>query len=576
MGELVVAWRTGERYRLVNAEQRRRDSRQALALLGAVAAVLLVCVGMALWSFDPAKPPERPGELAANVESQPNQSVANGRTVTEQPQEPIAAPKQLGIPDEDPHAIARVKSDPSDSEPLAKTKTGPSGQESASARNDQREIPFLAKNAAGSLNKRSEKALLEQLLTSVPELTLEEAGAPTPKDAKAAHQQIQKQIGKIAEMIKADPDAFVKHLAEKRPDLAGLNWRRGKDCQLENQQTEALQKSSRAIRAALDPNFTLSRSRSSTPKAPKIAEDDCEVVEEFWRNLHQAAMAIKLYEPEVHTLHQLLMTENGIHRLALVDRMTATWNTDAVVILAQRAVFDTDPAVRNLAVAGLSKREAKVYLPILLAAFRHPWPPAAEHAAEALVALKTMDALPQLADLLSQPDPSKPVIQSVDGKRIPMVRELVRVNHFRNCLLCHAPSTSEKDVVAAPIPTPGAPIPTSAAVYYGSSLDSIPRSKDANMVRADITYLKQDFSVMQPVKDHGVWPAQQRFDYLVRTRPLTAAENAALKRQRRSGKEQPLSEHKQAILYALRELTGQDAGMSAEEWRKVVSAMKKG
>ena len=43
-------------------------------------------------------------------------------------------------------------------------------------------------------------------------------------------------------------------------------------------------------------------------------------------------------------------------------------------------------------------------------------------------------------------------------------------------------------------------------------------------VRADVTYLTQDFSVMQPVIDHGPWPDMQRFDFFARTRPLTEEE----------------------------------------------------
>src|SRR5205814_1822941 len=98
-----------------------------------------------------------------------------------------------------------------------------------------------------------------------------------------------------------------------------------------------------------------------------------------------------------------------------------------------------------------------------------------------------------------------------------VVRELVRVNHLRNCLLCHAPSTSKLGLVQGPVPVPGEPLPPSARVYYTDP-------NAAALVRADVTYLKQDFSVMQPVTNHGTWPRLQRYDYLVRVRLLTPAE----------------------------------------------------
>ena len=33
--------------------------------------------------------------------------------------------------------------------------------------------------------------------------------------------------------------------------------------------------------------------------------------------------------------------------------------------------------------------------------------------------------------------------------------------------------------------------------------------------------MRQDFSAVQPVADHGPWPSNQRFDYFVQVRPAT-------------------------------------------------------
>jgi hypothetical protein len=47
------------------------------------------------------------------------------------------------------------------------------------------------------------------------------------------------------------------------------------------------------------------------------------------------------------------------------------------------------------------------------------------------------------------------------------------------------------------------------------------------LVRVDVTYLRQIFSVMQAVDDANPWPERQRFDFLVRTRQLTEEEATA-------------------------------------------------
>jgi hypothetical protein len=91
-------------------------------------------------------------------------------------------------------------------------------------------------------------------------------------------------------------------------------------------------------------------------------------------------------------------------------------------------------------------------------------------------------------------------------------------------------------------------------------------------VRADVVYLRQDFSVMQPVEKtlstdshsqkEDPWPSFQRHDYLVRTRALTAAEVKAWQ-------ERPAADtypQREAVLFALRGLTGVDAGSSASDW----------
>jgi hypothetical protein len=82
------------------------------------------------------------------------------------------------------------------------------------------------------------------------------------------------------------------------------------------------------------------------------------------------------------------------------------------------------------------------------------------------------------------------------------------------------------------------------------------------VIRADITYLRQDFSVTQLV---GIVPAAepQRFDFMVRTRPLTSEEMRLLKKHPEL---HPAHRQKETVLFALRELTGKDAGPTLEDW----------
>ncbi len=200
----------------------------------------------------------------------------------------------------------------------------------------------------------------------------------------------------------------------------------------------------------------------------------------------------------------------------------------------------------------------------------------AGQAAHALVELRHTDAVPALVELLAQPDPCAPFEKTVAGKQVTMVRELVRLNHHRNCLLCHAPATNERDpkakedrfrrdveLVLGLVPAPGEPLPPSfSEEYYGERR----MFASGTVVRADVTYLRQDFSVMQPVKEHKQfnWPQMQRFDFLVRTRPATPDEIKSWQKRQKDG---VLSEHHEAALFALRRLSTEDLGPNPAAWR---------
>jgi hypothetical protein len=77
--------------------------------------------------------------------------------------------------------------------------------------------------------------------------------------------------------------------------------------------------------------------------------------------------------------------------------------------------------------------------------------------------------------------------------------------------------------------------------------------------------LRQDFSEPLTVEHPGPWPYYQRFDFCVRTRRLSQAEWAEMTRRPAANPQ------REAILFALRELTGLDAGGTSAAWRSAIS-----
>src|SRR5262249_56611895 len=131
-------------------------------------------------------------------------------------------------------------------------------------------------------------------------------------------------------------------------------------------------------------------------------------------------------------LLQLLQSESKPRRLLLVELLAKIEGRAATSALARRAMFDLAADVREAAVQALRKRPADDYRREFLDGMRYPWPPAADHAAEALVALGDAGAVPALAQMLKEPDPLG-AIESASGKGSqPVVRELVNVNHLAN------------------------------------------------------------------------------------------------------------------------------------------------
>jgi hypothetical protein len=331
-------------------------------------------------------------------------------------------------------------------------------------------------------------------------------------------------------------------LITQRPDLSGLPVRDVSDCQLGYDDAKAMNEMSGEVRRSIS---RIRRSRDI---------ENSSLLESQLAGCVKGLKGGKWgKELGVRLLVQVFQAETIDVRMELVKTLSASEARNAGPALARLAVFDLNPELRKAAVRALNDRPRDEYRSVLFEALRHPWSPVADHAAEALVALKDREAPFQLAQLLDQPDPAAPR-QDKDGKWV--VPELVRVNHLANCVLCHAASHSKDDRVRGLMPERGKPL---REVYY--------ESRTGDFVRADVTYLKQDFSLMQAGIDTKNWPLIQRFDYLIRMRELTPEEVSRMAAGKDGKAQAPtIYPQRDAVLWALRELTGQDLGERSEDW----------
>ncbi len=414
-------------------------------------------------------------------------------------------------------------------------------------------------------------------LAEVPEVQFEEPRivSPSSEALRKSFLRTAHQIAKVNYLNIKKRDFFMEALLENRPDLAGLPFAMGDACRLQKSERPDFKKEMDLMRGRLNDSV-------ETGGVQRFWRDDDEHVKERLKEKTSADRE----RFRVAAFKQIL----GQNQAELVPRLAALSKSaqkEATQALAQMAVFATDGEVRQAAVAALQKLPADPTTAVLLKGLRYPWPSVAQNSADAVVQLKRSDLVLELIKMLEEPDPRAPVMGA--DKKAPVVRELVRINHQRNCLLCHPPGNTpdvlrlkssdanwskaedgvqstflegspdfDPDVLVAPVPTPGAPIVPS--VYYSRGVPDI-------VVRADATYLRQDFSMLLKVADADPWPEMQRFDFLIRTRVLTDSEAATYRKA--FGGTGP-SPYRQTALSALRRLTGKDAGASAEQWRSAL------
>jgi len=353
---------------------------------------------------------------------------------------------------------------------------------------------------------------LPSTLEQVPEVSLED-----PLDRAMTAGQVRDHVAGLIDRIKyvgqGKPDDYVLGLVKERADLAGLPFAMGDACRITGASRRAFGDTMDRLRKARRESFATTEiiSRMSGART-KLAKKEMEIADRA-----DIATVVQVLAPEVE--------EAGSH---LVNYLSPKRVAESTRALAKLAIFSEDVNVRKAAMNALKDRPTADATDILVQGLGYPWPEVAERAASAIATLKRTDLIPQLRDALKRPDPRASVVRVVDGKKVHVIREVVRINHHRNCLLCHATAgvPTVKDLqddggnlaaaLTARVVLPNAPFPVD---YYG---DQSP-TPDI-LVRIDVTYLRQDFSMMMPVADAAPWPQRQRFDFLVRTRELPAEE----------------------------------------------------
>jgi HEAT repeat protein len=396
-------------------------------------------------------------------------------------------------------------------------------------------------------------------LAQVPEVMLTD---PLPRNPESDHslKLIAHQIAKINHINKEKQDRFMEALLASRPDLANLPFQLGDSCRQTAVRSRHFQRASAQARAAIQNAAEDGRAMLHDFLQACLTED------EQFRNA-RIKLADDAEPTRIAAMMQICSPASEGLKLAMTKYLTMVSHPESSKALAKVILFSEEDEVRAAAIAALKARRDKDYSDVLLQGFRYPWPAVAKRAAEALVKLDRKDLVPQLIDVLDEPDPRAPVAKKVGGKDVRVVRELVRINHHRNCLMCHPPGgdiAGSQDVLTAEVPDPSQSLPSLSEGGYGNQ--GIPD----NLVRIDVTYLRQDFSAMLAVKDAAPWPLMQRFDFVARTRTLADDELKDYGAKFDNLEQGVLPPNHKAALSALRELTGRDTTPTADAWRQLL------
>ena len=408
-------------------------------------------------------------------------------------------------------------------------------------------------------------------LASVPELDFQAALAKNAAQEEPA-QRTAHMLAKINFLNGKKPDGFLQALRADRSDLDGLPFAMGDACRTRGERSRQFTLAVTSLRQALQTAAAAQDPNTGQPAGEhQRAASFWEQYEALCIQQDRGASQIDRDRREdvaltrVAALMQVLAPETPDMRLKLVQHLSGVPQAEATRALARLAIFSAEEEVRKAAVEALQVRRERDYTDVLVKGLHYPWPAVAQRSAEAVAKLERTDLAPLLVSMLDDPDPRSPVSQQIDDKPALVVHEMVRINHHRNCLLCHSPGNTDgvsQEALKAPIPLPNEQLGSPANGYQSSTPELL--------VRIDVTYLRQDFSLLQPVEDANPWPEMQRFDFLVRTRTVTDEEAKAFREKldkREAGRPSP---YQRAALSALRDLTGKDAAPTAEAWRKIL------
>lgn len=444
---------------------------------------------------------------------------------------------------------------------------------------------------AAPTGSRQARLLVDDDLAKVPEVAFQ-----GPPALAKAHELTAHTIAKINHVNQKKTDAFMEALMKKRTDLAGLPFTLGEACRMKGERGTQFANSLTRLRGSMQQQIAIpiGEARHAPERAAQL----------FWQQFPTASLQEdqaqgqasreareNLVRARIAALMQVLAPETAALRRGLARYLSSISDAEATRALARLAIFSAEEEVRQEAIDALKVRRDKDYTDIMRQGLRYPWPAVARRASEAVVKLERKDLVPELVAMLDEPDPRAPVTRTVKDKSVPVVRELVRINHHRNCVLCHAPAApgpnngvpggmpvqpaapvngpgmpgmfiAVNNPLSAEVPIPGQPLPTPSQGYGNSNQDIL--------VRIDVTYLRQDFSLMQRVEGAQPWPEMQRFDFLVRNRTVTEGEANTIRQELNRLATDGQSPYQRAVHLALRELTGRDADVNASAWRRAL------
>jgi hypothetical protein len=363
------------------------------------------------------------------------------------------------------------------------------------------------------------------------------------------------------EQLSSQPINPLEDILARRKDLQGLPLVMGEACHLDEPDAVTMDQVSKTV-GRITAQFNNSRSSQINPLSIVGLATSFGRAVSLGSQKHKALAnqlesCDRLENPTqiLSTLDQILQIEDESSRLALVPRARKLSSDAGMELLVRKALFDFSPNVRAAAYDALTDYPIEKVRGQLLNGFEYPWHVVAQHAAESIVWLDDQAAIPELVEKLKRPDPRLPVEQ--EGGKYTQ-RQLVSISHLKNCLLCHAPSTGGRGYGRGMSPAWDTDL---APKYYQSA-------STGAFVRADVTYLRQDFSVIQPVENSGNWPANQRFDYVVQDRIMTSRE---AKNSAKSLKDEP-NRNREAVVMALETLTGENPPDDEyETWLAVVA-----